>query len=59
MAGIAQAAGLRIGLVILPALALLAIGAVARHHATTADLSIVMNRLHSVRVNEPHAARLG
>jgi len=35
VAGIAQGAGLRIGLVILPALALLAIGALARHHATT------------------------
>jgi len=35
VAGIAQAAGLRVGLVILPALALLAIGALARHHATT------------------------
>ncbi len=34
-AGIAQAAGLRIGLLILPALALLAIGALARHHTTT------------------------
>jgi len=35
VAGIAQAAGLRIGLLILPALALLAIGALARHHTTT------------------------
>lgn len=35
VAGIAQAAGLRVGLLILPALALLAVGALARHHANT------------------------
>lgn len=37
IAGIAQSAGLRIGLVGLPALALLAAGAVARHHTTAGD----------------------